>query len=62
MRRVAEELARHASDWGVGRIIYAGKVWDRTRGWHDSPGIGHYDHVHVEGYPERRGTPRSSCP
>lgn len=62
MRKIADELARNAEAWGVGRVIYDGRVWDRTRGWHVSPGIGHQDHIHVEGYPERSGTPRGSCP
>jgi hypothetical protein len=62
MGRVAKALAANAEKWEVGRGIYAGRVWDRVRGWHDSPGIGHYDHIHVEGYPERTGTPRSGCP
>lgn len=44
-----------------GKILWNGRAWDRERGWRVVPGIGHDDHLHVEGPRTRTGQPLASC-
>jgi hypothetical protein len=54
--------AKH-NDLPIGRVIFNHQIWDPSQGWHAYVGSDpHTSHIHVEGTPERQGTPRASCP
>lgn len=58
MARVADFLVANAYQLDVATVIYDRRIWTRDRGWHAYDGTNpHTDHVHVEGYPLRTGTP-----
>jgi hypothetical protein len=45
----------------VAKILYADHEWLPSGGWRPVPGIGHYDHIHVEGPREHGPSPLASC-
>ena len=60
---VAAYLYEQRNALPIGRIIFNRRVWDPERGWHGYYGADpHTSHIHVEGRPERGGTPRATCP
>lgn len=44
-----------------GKILWNGRAWNPDSGWRVVPGIGHGDHLHVEGRRTRTGSPAASC-
>lgn len=58
MRRVADFLVANAYQLDVATVIYDRRIWTRDGGWRTYTGVDpHTDHVHVEGYPLKTGTP-----
>lgn len=45
-----------------GKVLWDGQAWTSGGVFHPVPGIGHFDHLHVEGPVTRTGPPRASCP
>lgn len=62
LKRITDDLVRHADELHVGRIIFNRRIWEPGSGWRPYGGEDpHTTHGHVEGRPERHGTPKKSC-